>query len=81
MKIHGVCPKCKGDDIIRIEGQSRAYGAGNNIQVGFTIFSAVKVHRYLCCSCGYSEEWIDKEDIEKLKKKFAVSGPIYHESV
>ncbi|WP_278281159.1 hypothetical protein [Clostridium sp. BSD9I1] len=34
---------------------------------GMTIFSAVKVTRYLCCDCGYSEEWIDdKKDIEKI---------------
>jgi len=65
-----ICPKCNGADIIRIEGKAGPYGVGNNIQPGLTIFSAVLVHRYLCCSCGYSEEWIDQEDIEKLKKKF-----------
>ena len=70
MKNTRICPKCSSTDIIRIEGQSKAYGAGNNIQMGMTIFSAVLVHRYLCCSCGFSEEWIDKDDIEKLKKKY-----------
>ena len=34
------------------------------------IFSAVLVHRYVCCACGYSEEWIDKEDIRRLKEKY-----------
>lgn len=38
--------------------------------MGMTIFSAVLVHRYLCCNCGFSEEWIDKEDIQELKKKY-----------
>ena len=33
-------------------------------------FSAVLVHRYVCCACGYSEEWIDKEDIPRLKEKY-----------
>ena len=70
MKRTNTCPKCGGTDILRIEGTSKGYGAGNNIQVGMTIFSAVLVHRYLCCDCGYSEEWIDKEDIQKLKDKF-----------
>ena len=37
---------------------------------GMTIFSAVLVHRYVCCGCGYSEEWIDKEDIRKPKERF-----------
>lgn len=70
MKFTGICPKCGNSDIIRIEGQSRAYGAGNNIPVGLTIFSAIKVHRYLCTGCGFSEEWIDLEDIPTLEEHF-----------
>ena len=70
MKNSRICPKCNGTDIIRIEGRSGAQGSGNNIQTGMTIFSAVLGHRYLCCDCGYSEEWIDKEDIGTLKKKY-----------
>lgn len=33
-------------------------------------YTHILVHRYVCCSCGYSEEWIDKEDIPKLEKKY-----------
>jgi transposase-like protein len=65
------CPKCQSSDIVRIPGQTRGFGAGNNITTGGTILSAVKVTRYLCASCGYSEEWIDSpDDIAKLKKKY-----------
>lgn len=32
------------------------------------IFSAVNVNRYICANCGFCEEWIDKEDISKIKK-------------
>ena len=49
-------------DIIKVPGKAGAYGVGNNIQIGWSNFSAVLVHRYVCCACGYSEEWIDKED-------------------
>lgn len=66
----GQCPKCGSRDILRVEGQSRAYGSGNNIPMGPTIFSAVKVPRYICCDCGYSEEWIDKKDLPRLVRKF-----------
>lgn len=45
-------------------------GRGHNIQLGWTNFSAVLVHRYVCGRCGYSEEWIDKEDLPALKEKF-----------
>ena len=70
MKNTRQCPKCGGTKILRVEGKAGAYASGNNIMVGATIFSAVGVHRYLCCKCGYSEEWIDTEDIPTLEDKF-----------
>ena len=66
------CPKCRSTDIVRIPGKHYGFGAGNIITVGFSYLSAVKVTRYLCASCGFSEEWIDApDDIAKLKKKYA----------
>ena len=50
MKKSKVCPKCNGTDILRVEGKAGAYGSGNNIMTGMTIFSAVLVHRYVCCN-------------------------------
>ena len=70
MKNTNKCPKCGASNIIKIPGHAGAYGTGNNIMVGMTIRSAVPVDRYLCGDCGYSEEWIDTEYIEKIKKKF-----------
>ena len=67
MKNIRICPKCQSSDIVRIDGNVSSYGAGNNIMIGSTIFSAIKVNRYICCKCGFSEEWIDREDIEKVK--------------
>ena len=65
------CPKCRSAEIIRIPGETRFGGAGNNIIIGATIFSAVKVTRYLCGSCGFSEEWIDSaDDIARIKTKY-----------
>ncbi|MBR2651167.1 MAG: hypothetical protein IKD45_05855 [Clostridia bacterium] len=68
MKNTKKCPKCGGGEILRFDGHCGAYGAGNNMMLGTTIFSAVNVNRYVCVACGYSEEWIDEEDIKKLKK-------------
>lgn len=70
MKTTGRCPKCSGTDILRVPGKAGAYGSGNNIITGMTVFSAVPVHRYVCCSCGYSEEWIDQNDLQKLRGRF-----------
>jgi len=68
MKNTRICPKCNSTDIIRIDGYAGPYASGNNIMLGQTIFSAVNVNRYICCSCGFTEEWIDREDIEKVRK-------------
>jgi predicted nucleic-acid-binding Zn-ribbon protein len=71
MKQSNVCPKCSSREIIRIPGQAGAYGSGNNIPMGTFIFSSIKVTRYLCGHCGYSEEWIDNpDDLKKIKNKF-----------
>ena len=70
MKQSNICPKCQSTDIICVPGKAGAYGVGNNIQLGWTNFSAVLVHRYVCGRCGYSEEWIDQEDLPALKEKF-----------
>ena len=67
MKNTKICPKCNSSDIVRIDGYSGPYGTGNNIMTKNTIFSTVNVNRYICCECGYTEEWIDREDIEKVK--------------
>jgi predicted RNA-binding Zn-ribbon protein involved in translation (DUF1610 family) len=71
MKNTKTCPKCGGTAILRIEGPVGAYGSGNNISAGWTIFSAVPVTRYLCATCGFSEEWIDStDDLATLRKKY-----------
>ncbi len=73
MKRTHICPKCNSTDLLLIPGTSEAYGTGNNIRTGMTIFSAALVDRYVCCHCGYSEEWIRLEDVSKLKKRYGNS--------
>ena len=40
------------------------------IPIGLFIHSAVHVIRYVCCACGYSEEWINEEDIPRLLDRY-----------
>jgi ribosomal protein S27AE len=69
MNTTGKCVKCGGESIVRIPGRVGPYGAGDNIRAGFTIFSSVKVTRFLCGTCGYLEEWVESaDDIAKLYK-------------
>jgi len=75
LKTTGTCPKCGSREVIRIPGSVSGHGAGNNIPVGVTIFSSVRVTRFLCSRCGYSEEWIESPaDIEKLRNRYGGSG-------
>lgn len=50
-----------------VRGNAGAYGSGNNIPVGMTIFTYVPVDRYICGHCGYSEEWIRKDDLPEVR--------------
>lgn len=71
MKNKKQCEKCNSKNIIKIPGKSGAYGTGNNIPIGLSVFGAVGVTRYLCPECGYLEEWIEKkEDVEKVIKEY-----------
>jgi ribosomal protein S27AE len=67
-----MCPQCRSTDIIRVPGNATSTGAGNNIIVGSTLFlKFVLVTRYLCGSCGFSEEWIDTPgDIAKIRQHY-----------
>lgn len=71
MKQSGECSKCGSSEVLRIPGEVGGFGVGNNIPTGSTIFSRVKVTRYLCVQCGYSEEWVDSsDDLAKLREKY-----------
>lgn len=65
MKKTGICPKCNSDNIVRFDGNRMGYA--NNLMVGYTTFSAVDVNRYVCCNCGFTEEWIDVEDLPAVE--------------
>ena len=67
MKGNKKCPKCNSIDIIRVNGSVGSYGSGNHISSGFWAKPIANVNRYICCNCGFCEEWIDKEDLSKLK--------------
>ena len=84
MKNVKICPKCGSHDLFMVKGYAGGYGTGNNIMVGMTIFSAVPVNRYVCGYCGFTEEWIDREDIERVRNSWRatvekVGNPYYIE--
>ena len=61
------CHKCHGVDIRKIKGKFPFSEHHNMAKVG--LFKKIFITRYVCISCGYSEEWIEKkEDLEYLAK-------------
>ena len=71
MKKTKTCPKCDSHNIIVVPGSVGLYGVGNNVPTGWSILSSVRVTRYLCGECGFSEEWIDSlADIDKIRNKY-----------
>ena len=67
MKNTHKCPKCGSMEIRRFVGEPQAQGIGNNIRVG--LLGQVIVTRYVCYSCGFSEEWVESPYLEQLRKK------------
>jgi predicted RNA-binding Zn-ribbon protein involved in translation (DUF1610 family) len=71
MKNTKACPKCGSNTLVVVPGRAEAYGVGENIPIGWTIFSSVKVTRYMCYDCGFIEEWVDEaDDREKIRTKY-----------
>nr|WP_325298406.1 hypothetical protein [uncultured Dysosmobacter sp.] len=69
MKNTGKCPKCGGADLVLVPGgRATMDSALNLIHVGFR---SVGVDRYVCCTCGFSEEWVAADGLEKVKKYWA----------
>lgn len=70
MKNSNICPKCGSDNIVMVEGRVGIHGTGNNLSVGGSHASDIPVPRYVCCNCGYAEEWIDIDYLPVLEAKF-----------
>jgi len=65
MKNSKTCPKCGSSEILRVKDTSGDYT--NALVLGF--MSMIYVPRYVCCDCGYVEEWVDRADLYILKEK------------
>ena len=66
------CPKCGATDVVRIPDNSSRHASGNNIYTStYTLFGKIPVIRYVCCECGYVENWVEaKEELLEIKKTF-----------
>lgn len=72
MKNMGICMKCGSGNIVRVPDQTRRYASGNNIYTTkATLRGKIPVIRYVCCECGYVENWVEtKNELEKIRRTF-----------
>lgn len=72
MKNTNKCPKCGSGNIVRIPDNPNRHASGNNIYVTtMTLIGKIPVIRYVCCDCGYVENWVEeKEELERIKNTF-----------
>ena len=60
MRYTNRCPKCGGSHIVRVPDHPGRYASGNNIYTSAaTLFGKIPVIRYVCCGCGYVENWVE----------------------
>lgn len=74
MRQIGKCPKCGSSAVVRIPDNPRRYASGNNIYTStITLIGKIPVIRYVCCDCGYVEDWVEKQqDREEIRRVFGI---------
>lgn len=72
MKNSGKCPKCGAAEVVRVPDNPSRHASGNNIYTSsFTLMGKIPVIRYVCCRCGYVENWVEKEEQrEEIRRAF-----------
>lgn len=72
MKSTHCCPKCHSIDVVRVPDDKRRYSSGNNIYTStFTLIRKIPVIRYVCTSCGYTENWVESaNELREIRKAF-----------
>ena len=60
MKNTAACPKCGAKRVVRVPDRALRYSSGNNIYTStVTLAGKIPVIRYVCCACGYVENWVE----------------------
>lgn len=71
MKYSKSCPKCNSTNIAYVPDNAHRY-LSNSIYITKNAFvERVPVTRYVCCDCGYVENWAENlMQLSKIKKNY-----------
>lgn len=68
------CSKCQSDQVLEVPGNVGAFGAGSNLPIGWRAMNAVRLARFVCAACGFTESWVtDPADLVKVRNKYGES--------
>lgn len=71
MKNTRCCPKCYSENIVRVPDNAHRYLSNSICITKFVTVERVPVARYVCCNCGYVEDWVENgNECNKIKKAF-----------
>lgn len=63
-----LCGKCKSEKFVKVDNTTGQQF--NRIKTG--LITIADISRYVCCECGFTEEWIENiEDLKKLEEKYS----------
>lgn len=71
MKNTNCCPKCQSHNIARVPDDAHRYLANSICITKLVTVERVPVARYVCCNCGYVENWVENQhELGNIKKSF-----------
>lgn len=62
-----LCPKCAEVHMINVT--TRTEGQTEFLQTA-PFYEKIIIDRYVCFSCGFTEEWLSPSNLERAKKTF-----------
>ena len=65
------CPKCSSQNIVRVPDDAHRYLANSIAITKIAWVKRIPVVRYVCCDCGYVENWVETQgELNNLKHTF-----------
>ncbi|MDE6846518.1 MAG: hypothetical protein K2J99_12250 [Lachnospiraceae bacterium] len=65
------CPKCNSLNIVRVPDDAHRYLANSICITKLVTVERVPVARYVCCDCGYVEDWVENcNELNKIRRAY-----------
>ena len=73
MKNSKQCPKCGSSRVYRVNDPTAPHRSEKQGWVHFgKLTDHGRIDRWVCCACGYSEEWVEQRVLDDVEKYWSV---------